>query len=180
MRHPSGTDLRRARKNAGLSQAELARRAGLCRETVSNWENRPCLVWGSPAIGRMVDVLGVEVLPESFKSILRIYPRSNARAWGWGLNPKVREMMEIECQLATARSRELSERVAEWNARRRVTCGAKTRKGTPCRMKSEPGKRRCKYHGGKSTGPKTAEGRKRIAEAQRRRWVRWRAEQEGR
>ncbi|WP_342666561.1 HGGxSTG domain-containing protein [Gemmobacter nectariphilus] len=62
-------------------------------------------------------------------------------------------------------------------ARRRVPCGAKTRKGTPCRCKSEPGKRRCKFHGGLSTGAKTPEGRERIREAQRRRWERWRAEQ---
>jgi hypothetical protein len=33
-----------------------------------------------------------------------------------------------------------------------------------------PGKRRCRFHGGLSTGPKTEEGRARIAEAQRRRW----------
>jgi hypothetical protein len=39
-------------------------------------------------------------------------------------------------------------------------------------MKSEAGRRRCKFHGGLSTGPKTAEGRARIAEAQRRRWAR--------
>lgn len=31
---------------------------------------------------------------------------------------------------------------------------------------------RCKLHGGKSTGPKTAEGRARIAAAQRARWQR--------
>jgi hypothetical protein len=31
---------------------------------------------------------------------------------------------------------------------------------------------RCKLHGGKSTGPKTAEGRARIAAAQRLRWQR--------
>ena len=43
-------------------------------------------------------------------------------------------------------------------------CGAKTRKGTPCQgfaMKNG----RCKLHGGKSTGPKTAEGKARIAAA---------------
>ena len=61
-------------------------------------------------------------------------------------------------------------------ARRRVPCGAKTRKGTPRRCQSEPGKRRCKYHGGMSTVAKTPEGRERISEAQRRRWDRWRAE----
>ena len=43
-------------------------------------------------------------------------------------------------------------------------CGAKTRKGTPClcpAMKNG----RCRLHGGKSTGPKTPEGRKRIGQA---------------
>ena len=58
-------------------------------------------------------------------------------------------------------------------------CGAQTRKGTPCRARALPGKTRCKFHGGASTGPKTPEGRKRIAEAQRRRWAKWRAECNG-
>lgn len=44
----------------------------------------------------------------------------------------------------------------------RVVCGAKTRAGHPCRGKSEPGKRRCKWHGGRSTGPRTTEGRARA------------------
>jgi hypothetical protein len=49
-------------------------------------------------------------------------------------------------------------------------CGALTRAGGLCRVRVEPGKARCRFHGGLSTGPKTAEGRARIAEAQRRRW----------
>lgn len=53
-------------------------------------------------------------------------------------------------------------------------CGARTRKGAPCKAKALPGKTRCKFHGGMSTGPKTAEGRQRIAEAQRRRWAAYR------
>jgi hypothetical protein len=44
------------------------------------------------------------------------------------------------------------------------------------RNKSEPGRKRCKFHGGRLTGPKTAEGRARIAAAQRKRWARRRAE----
>ncbi|MGR3782204.1 MAG: HGGxSTG domain-containing protein [Albimonas sp.] len=56
-------------------------------------------------------------------------------------------------------------------------CGARTRKGTPCRKKPAGLQNdRCRLHGGLSTGPKTPEGRARIAEAQRRRWARWRAE----
>lgn len=38
-----------------------------------------------------------------------------------------------------------------------------------------PGRTRCKYHGGMSTGPRTAEGRARIAAALRERWAAWRA-----
>ena len=59
--------------------------------------------------------------------------------------------------------------------KRRVPCGARTRKGHPCRNLSEPGRRRCKFHGGKSTGPRTAEGRARIAAAMRERHQRKRA-----
>lgn len=47
--------------------------------------------------------------------------------------------------------------------RKRVTCGAKRhRDGQPCQAKSEPGKRRCRFHGGRSTGPKTPEGKARA------------------
>ena len=52
----------------------------------------------------------------------------------------------------------------------RPLCGAKTRAGGSCQCKVIPGKRRCKFHGGMSTGAKTAEGRARIAAAQRKRW----------
>lgn len=53
-------------------------------------------------------------------------------------------------------------------------CGARTRKGSTCWCKPLPGKHRRKFHGGMSTGPKTHEGRERIAEAQRRRWAEYR------
>ncbi|RLL73045.1 HGGxSTG domain-containing protein [Paenirhodobacter hankyongi] len=59
--------------------------------------------------------------------------------------------------------------IALYNQRRRMKCGARTRKGTPCKMWPEPGKRRCRLHGGLSTGPKTTEGIERIRAAQKRR-----------
>lgn len=41
----------------------------------------------------------------------------------------------------------------------RVICGARRRSdGQPCQALSVPGKRRCKWHGGCSTGPRTADG----------------------
>ncbi|MDL2317076.1 hypothetical protein LJC59_08400, partial [Desulfovibrio sp. OttesenSCG-928-A18] len=36
---------------------------------------------------------------------------------------------------------------------RGLTCGARTRKGTPCKLKDLYRSGRCKFHGGLSTGP---------------------------
>ena len=44
-----------------------------------------------------------------------------------------------------------------------LTCGAKTRAGTPCKSKAIYRNGRCKLHGGLSTGPKTIEGKRRSA-----------------
>ena len=58
----------------------------------------------------------------------------------------------------------------------RPLCGALTRKGQPCqapavwdREHNRPRNGRCRRHGGLSTGPRTEEGRARIAESNRRR-----------
>ena len=53
--------------------------------------------------------------------------------------------------------------------KQRPACGALTRQGAICAAKVVPGKKRCRLHGGLSTGPKTAAGKERIAAAQRRR-----------
>ena len=86
------------------------------------------------------------------------------QAGGVGLSEAVLEVLETQTR----------EREAQRAARSRVICGARTRKGADCRNKSEPGKQRCKFHGGMSTGPRTPKGRERIAEAQRLRWARCR------
>ena len=44
-------------------------------------------------------------------------------------------------------------------------CEAKTRKGTPCQRPAKLPVGRCRLHGGASTGPKTKEGLKRLAES---------------
>ena len=43
-------------------------------------------------------------------------------------------------------------------------CGAKTRKGTPCKAPAMKNGR-CRFHGGKSTGAKTKEGKQKAANA---------------
>lgn len=52
----------------------------------------------------------------------------------------------------------------------RVICGARNRKGGSCKVWSVAGKKRCRFHGGLSTGPKTQAGRDRIRAAQLQRW----------
>ena len=44
-------------------------------------------------------------------------------------------------------------------------CLAKTRSGTLCAKSPPRGEKRCRLHGGLSTGPKTPEGKARIAAA---------------
>jgi hypothetical protein len=53
-------------------------------------------------------------------------------------------------------------RQGDWNNAPR--CGARTRKGTPCRSAAMPNGR-CRMHGGMSTGAKTVEGIERIRAA---------------
>ena len=51
---------------------------------------------------------------------------------------------------------------ADWPGQR---CGAKTRQGTPCQRPANKRNGRCRLHGGASSGPRTAEGRAKIAAA---------------
>ena len=46
---------------------------------------------------------------------------------------------------------------------RGMTCGAKTRAGTPCKQKGIYRNGRCKLHGGLSTGPRTKRGKRRSS-----------------
>jgi len=50
----------------------------------------------------------------------------------------------------------------DWPGQR---CGAKTRQGTACQRPANKKNRRCRLHGGASTGAKTLEGRERISQA---------------
>jgi hypothetical protein len=44
-----------------------------------------------------------------------------------------------------------------------LTCGAKTRAGTPCKRTDLYRSGRCKFHGGMSTGPLSLEGKQKVA-----------------
>lgn len=187
---PTGAELAAARNGAGLSQVALAAKARIGRQSVSYWEGKPMIDPRGWAVRRMAEAEPkIQALLQGWATITRgcgmgnipnallsVYRGSNARARDGSYKPSALDAL-LEAAITHELSR-MKEREAQRLARLRVICGAKTtRKGTPCKNMSEPGRKRCKFHGGRSTGPQTAEGRERIAEAQKRRWARWRAEQ---
>lgn len=155
---PLGCELKARRLTKGWTQRQLAEAAGIGRTAVQYWEAAFQIDPMGWAVCRMADALAWKLPRPDY--------RTETRPRGDRLIDRPGMMAFIEAQIAAANERE-----AARAARRRIVCGAKTRKGTPCRNKSEPGKKRCKFHGGKSTGARTPEGIERIREAQRRRWA---------
>lgn len=77
-----------------------------------------------------------------------------------------KEKQEPAYREALRRARiELGEAEQELSKHPVCRCGARTRGGDVCQRPALEGRRRCSLHGGKSTGPKTGEGRERIAAA---------------
>ncbi|MEM1149388.1 MAG: HGGxSTG domain-containing protein [Pseudomonadota bacterium] len=66
-----------------------------------------------------------------------------------------------KAELAAEKKQRRAER--RWR-KEAAPCGTRTRAGTPCKRKPIYGKKRCANHGGLSTGPKTPEGRAKMAE----------------
>lgn len=162
---PSGAELAARRKAKGWTQRQLAEAAGIGRSAVQYWERAKRIDTRGWAVRRIVEALGWDAGRGRARDELLCQANTPARGDGLiALGSRIQAM--IDAQIAAFKERE-----AERAARRRVRCGAKTRKGTACRNKSEPGKRRCKFHGGMSTGARTPEGIERIREAQRRRWA---------
>ena len=154
----TGDDLKAARLESGWSQRELARRAGLHHRAVQYWEGRTDIDPFAHAMQSIAKAFG-----------WRISGRRDARARHGVLDRDV-ELAMIDAMFSGRTRKRLRSIIC-----RRVICGAKTRKGSACRAKSEPGRKRCRFHGGLSTGPLTSEGRERIADAQRKRWQEYRA-----
>lgn len=153
--HITGKALAERRMAAGYTQTDLARLVGCGRHAVSYWETKTALSlrWGVP--NKIAEQLGIPLPsrnPTANPTACRIFSTVRARANHGVLAPSSGNPV-------TSRS---------------PHCSAKTRAGHPCKRRPEPGRKRCPNHGGKSTGPKTPEGRERIAEAQRKRWAEYR------
>lgn len=151
MRQMSGHELRTQREQAGFSRPGLAHLAGIHPDTVKYWERAQLVDLKGWAPKRMFAALGVNLRNQRIQ----------------------RQMPSTGYFPSSTRARH---GVLEHREKSGV-CMALTRSGTECRAGRVPGKNRCRNHGGLSTGPVTPEGRKRIAEAQKRRWAAWRANQ---
>lgn len=161
----TGKGLQAARKALGYSQTELATLAGIARCTVSYWETKQGNLWRGHAVDKMMGVLGISQV-EGLRG-------HYAHAGEWGFT----DSQQLTLDKAFKDEQERRDAKAQRKAMlARVPCLAKTRKGHPCKNKSEAGRMRCKFHGGMSTGPRTTEGKARVAAAQRLRWQKYREE----
>ena len=162
----TGPELKAIRRKAGINQTEMGKLTGFSRHAVSYWETKTRdITWRdcrNSCPEGMLRVLGISLLPNFTRPVRAREDRVLRFRTAW------QQALDREADRRFAHLREKQ-------TPQRQLCGAKTRKGRPCRLKSEPGKRRCKFHGGMSTGPKTAAGKARISEAQKRRWAAYRA-----
>ena len=138
-----GSGVRNLRKAHGITQRRLAKAASLHVNSIHRLER-------------------FEILPETSWYSVGLVGLALREIASAGISPQ------------GARARPIWGVTADTvSSRQKRECGARTRKGTPCRAKAFANGR-CKFHGGLSTGPRTAEGRERIRQAQLRRWARWR------
>ena len=153
----TGPELRAARKAAGFSQCFVARMVGCTRHAVRYWEGRGAVRIDREPARSLCGLLNWQLqlgtatrdAGEQPEPLGDVFGAQYTRARGWGLT--------IDAQFPAG----LRDR-SPLCPKPPILCGAKTRKGAACRRKPEADKTRCKFHGGKSTGPKTSEGKARI------------------
>lgn len=158
----NGDDMKRFRRAANLSRRALSELTGLHPDSIRYWESKARVDLRGYAPDLILKSLGMGHLSRR------------------GVYPSERFLTDAFGNKSTSmRAREWVLEIADKPAVKVLpeTCGARTRKGKPCRARALMGRKRCKFHGGASTGPRTAEGRQHIVDAQRRRWAAWRASQ---
>lgn len=157
----TGEHLKDARRRSGWRQVDLAERAGVNVQTVKYWEGKKGSIAGHA--------------PECFYGAFQaadVNMNGIAPAKSWGVRQSEPDSISVLLYSPPPKTKTPEKPKA---LRVKPNCGAKNRRGQPCAMTPEPDKKRCKFHGGRSTGPRTPEGRTRIADAQRLRWKKHRA-----
>ena len=175
----SGNQIRAARALLDWTQAQLAAAAKLHPNAIAYWEGREQIPWGiyrQPwACRRIREALhsaGVDFLPSPIVGVRLVATHNNCTS----TRRRARAHHGV-LRLSRTRKRKISvtPELPVVTSRRPVRCAATTRTGRPCARKAMDNGR-CRNHGGMSSGPKTDAGRMRIADAQKRRWERWRSQ----
>jgi transcriptional regulator with XRE-family HTH domain len=171
----SGEQITEARTSLGWSKADLARAAGLDRKAVAWWERKATIagITQSPGVEKIASALqraGIR-LPEPPEPEPEREPQSSVDILTRPGTLWPRRQPKLVRRLNVALEVEPSQRTqsSHWRVVHGVECGARTRKGLPCKRPAYPNGR-CRNHGGLSTGARTAEGKARCIEATRRRW----------
>ena len=182
-----GAQIRAGRALLGWTRADLANTAGLHRNAVAYWERHDVIP--TAMIPYAVKRMAAALLEAGVKPVMS--PAAGVRLVRGDQIPRTTRSPAPArhgvSHGATAGPRHVGARhgVQDAAARPKAArstadreeaprCGARTRRGTAC-VRKGLANGRCPNHGGKSTGPKTAEGRARIAARQRLRWQQWRA-----
>lgn len=83
-------------------------------------------------------------LRNRFKAVVKLHKRAQMKLLQSGVNE-----WEVYAHLSRV----------DWSQFTELTCGARTRAGTPCKQRGLYSNGRCKLHGGLSTGPRTEAGK---------------------
>lgn len=168
----TGKDLKERRIALGLTQEDVANVLGCHATAIGYWEKKETLAPKNFFCGRFTPSRGflwklviwyggAHLLPKpSLEEVFRNDHQQISHG-KWWQKKQEKTLRKLNKELARSKSKKT----------RQPLCGAMTRKGTPCQRQALPNKTRCRNHGGLSTGPKTQEGRRRIAEAQQKRWA---------
>lgn len=167
-----GPQIRAGRALLGWSRKELATRARLHSNSVAYWEITERISGRQIACERMEAALraaGVVFFTKPYPGVYLCVQQPISRHSGG--SPAHGVLHHRKKGAGKTKSRVPSGMKIDMSL---SSCGAKTRKGTPCANKPMANLR-CRFHGGLSRGPTTAAGRLRIAAAQKKRWARWRS-----
>lgn len=153
----TGSDLQILRRLFGFSRRQLGLRIGVHRDTIRYWERKIWVNSQANVPAQILHEFGIGTLDVSMLLKSERFRRLVA-------HPE----REGERREVLVEPKHTERNACEQNVGKR--CAAKTRSGSLCQAKRVPGRKRCRMHGGMSTGPKTELGRQRIAEAQKKRW----------
>jgi DNA-binding transcriptional regulator YiaG len=173
----TGRQLRAARVLLGWTRVDLARASGVHANSVAYWEataNIPTGPYHEPIACRRMRaaLLAAGVRTKVSPSIgVELCGRDNSDT---STRARARPRHGVKRSVVPGHAAPVRpNKPARPSRAEPRLCRARTRRGDPCQRTALPNGR-CANHGGKSTGPRTRQGRERIAAVQRRRWREWR------